>query len=169
MVAASFNNSGTISPDTAQTVNYNGTTAFTVTPSAGNHIVNVTGTCGGTLVGSTYTTSAITANCTVIANFAIDTFTVTPSVTGSGTISPDTAQTVNYNGTTAFTVTPSAGNHIVNVTGTCGGTLVGSTYTTSAITANCTVIANFAIDTFTVTPSVTGSGTISPDTAQTVN
>src|SRR6185436_11860078 len=162
---------GTISPATAQTVNYNTTTSFTLTPSTGYHINNVTGTCpAGSLSGNTWTTGAITANCTVIANFAIDTFTVTPSSSGNGTISPSTAQTVNYNTTTSFTLTPSAGYHINNVTGTCpAGSLSGNTWTTGAITANCTVIANFAINTYTVTPSVTGSGTISPSTAQTVN
>ncbi len=168
-VTPSVTGNGTITPNTPQTVNHGSTTAFTVTPNASNHIVNVTGTCGGTLVGNTFTTAAITANCTVIANFAIDTFTVTPSVTGSGSISPNTPQTVNSGATTAFTLTPNANNHIVNVTGTCGGSLVGSTFTTAAVTANCTVIANFAIDTFTVTPSVTGSGSISPNTPQTVN
>jgi hypothetical protein len=168
-VTPSVTGNGSISPNTPQTVNSGSTTAFTLTPNANNHIVNVTGTCGGSLVGNTYTTSAISADCTVIANFAIDTFTVTPSVTGNGTISPNTPQTVNSGSTTAFTLTPNANNHIVNVTGTCGGTLVANTFTTAAVTANCTVIANFAIDTFTVTPSVTGNGSISPNTPQTVN
>ena len=162
---------GTISPSTAQTVNYNATTQFTLTPNTGYHIGSVGGSCGGSLNGSTYTTSAVTANCTVIASFAINTYTVTPSVSGgNGTISPSTVQTVNYNATTQFTLTPNTGYHIGSVGGSCGGSLNGSTYTTSAVTANCTVIASFAINTYTVTPSVNGgNGTISPSTAQTVN
>ena len=134
-----------------------------------SHVVNVTGTCGGNLVGTTYTTNAVNADCTVIANFAIDTHTVAPSVTGSGTITPNTPQTVNHGATTAFTIAANANNHVVNVTGTCGGNLVGTTYTTNAVNADCTVIANFAIDTHTVTPSVSGNGTITPNTPQTVN
>jgi hypothetical protein len=75
------------------------------------------------------------------------THTVTPSVgTPSGTISPSTPQVVNDGATTAFTLTPAVGFHINNVTGTCGGALVASTYTTNAVTADCTVIANFAAD-----------------------
>jgi hypothetical protein len=122
-------------------------------------------------VGNTYTTNAVNADCTVIASFAIDTHTVTPSVSGgNGTISPSTAQTVNHGATIAFTLAPSANFHVANVAGTCGGSLVGNTYTTNAVNADCTVIASFAIDTHVVTPSVSGgNGTISPSTAQTVN
>jgi hypothetical protein len=73
------------------------------------------------------------------------TFTVTPSVgTPSGSITPDVAQTVNSGATANFTLTPDSGFHIDNVGGTCGGTLNGSVYTTNAVTADCTVIANFA-------------------------
>src|SRR5204863_401117 len=143
-VTPSVTGNGAISPSTAQTVNSGATTAFTLTPTAGNHLVNVTGTCpAGSLSGNIWTTGAITANCTVIANFAIDTFTVTPSASGNGTISPNTAQTLNSGATTSFTLAPSASYHIASVTGTCpAGSLSGNVWTTGAITANCTVIAN---------------------------
>jgi hypothetical protein len=76
---------------------------------------------------------------------SVITHTVTPSVgTPSGTISPSTPQTVNDGQTTAFTLTPATGFVIANVTGTCGGNLAGSTFTTNPVTADCTVIANFA-------------------------
>jgi hypothetical protein len=162
---------GTITPSTPQTVNHGSTTAFTLAPNANYHIGTVTGSCGGSLVGNTYTTNAVNADCTVIASFAIDTHTVTPSVSGgNGTITPSTPQTVNHGSTTAFTLTPSANFHVANVAGTCGGNLVGNTYTTNAVNADCSVIASFAIDTHTVTPSVSGgNGTITPSTPQTVN
>ncbi len=166
-VTPSAGANGTISPNTPQTVNYNGTTTFTVTPNTG-YTASVGGTCGGSLVGTTYTTNAITTNCTVVASFAINTYTVTPSAGANGTISPNTPQTVNYNGTTTFTVTPNTG-YTASVGGTCGGSLVGTTYTTNAITTNCTVVASFAINTYTVTPSAGANGTISPNTPQTVN
>ena len=68
---------------------------------------------------------------------------------------------MNSGATTSFTLAPAATYHVAAVNGTCGGTLTGNVYTTTAISANCTVIASFAIDTFTVTPSVTGgNGTI---------
>jgi hypothetical protein len=156
--------SGTISPDTQQTVNHGGSVQFTLTPATGYHIDSVSGTCGGTLNGSTFTTDAVTSDCTVVANFAIDTLTVSPSVgSGQGTIAPDTSQTVNYGDTISFTLTPGTGYHIDSVSGTCSGTLNGNTFTTNAITSDCTVVANFAIDTFTITTSVTGSGTLTCD------
>lgn len=68
---------------------------------------------------------------------------VTPSVTGSGTISPATVQTVLYNATATFTLTPATGN-IVGVGGTCGGTLSGNTYVTKPIIEHCTVVASFS-------------------------
>ncbi|MEO7199569.1 MAG: S8 family serine peptidase, partial [Dokdonella sp.] len=290
--------SGTISPATAQTVNDGSTTSFTLAADAGFHVDNVGGTCGGSLAGNVFTTAAVTADCTVIANFAVDsggsdlvcaapnhdmvetfdgssvnwitgvitdddtqihwnpfdvfdlafyfstagggggvatsdvyevlapgavigaastfsretnttatvdwradvdgymgfklscpgagtcygyahlsatapsgfpltlknycydksgaditipagviTHTVTPSVgTGDGTITPAIAQTVNDSDTIAFTLAADAGFHIDTVGGTCSGTLAGNVYTTAPVTADCTVIANFAAD-----------------------
>jgi hypothetical protein len=174
MVTPSVNGgNGTISPNTQQTVNYDTTQTFTLTPNTGSSIGSVGGTCpAGTLSGNMYTTGAVTANCTVIANFTINTYEVTPSVNGgNGTISPSTQQTVNYDTTQTFTLTPNTGYSIGTIGGTCpAGTLSGIQYTTGAITASCTVIANFAISTYTVTPSVNNNhGTISPNTVQTVN
>ena len=166
-VTPSAGTGGSISPSTAQTVNYDGTTTFTVTPNTGYSIGSVTG-CGGTLSGSTYTTGPVTANCSVSAAFPINTYTVTPSAGAGGSISPTTPQTVNYDGTTSFTVTPNTGYNIFSVTG-CGGTLSGNTYTTGQVTGNCSVLAAFAINTYTITPSAGTGGSISPSAAQTVN
>ena len=79
----------------------------------------------------------------------------------TGAIDPATAQTVSFNATPSFTVTPAANYHAV-MSGTCGGTLVGNTYTTNPVTADCTVDATFAIDTHTVTSSQGLNGTINP-------
>ena len=133
----------TLSPSTAQTVNYNGTQAIAVTPNTGyTTSATVGGTCAaGSWSGNTYTTGSITADCTVTFSAAINTYTVTPSGDGNETISPSTAQTVNYNGTQAFTVTANT-NYTTSATvgGTCAaGSWSGSTYTTGSVTANCTV------------------------------
>jgi hypothetical protein len=72
-------------------------------------------------------------------------WTVTPSVgTPAGTISPATPQTVADGGTATFTLTPASGYLVASVGGTCGGTLTGTSFVTAPVTADCTVIANFA-------------------------
>lgn len=97
---------------------------------------------GGACSGMGTCSLSMDAAKNVTAMFAINSFTVTPSAGANGTITPSTPQTLNYNGTTSFTVTPSSGYSISSVSG-CGGTLSGNTYTTGAITGNCTVTAGF--------------------------
>ncbi|MBZ0223842.1 MAG: hypothetical protein IT467_03390 [Dokdonella sp.] len=162
---------GTISPDTPQQVNIGDTLQFTLTPETNYHVASVGGSCGGTLNGNVYTTAAVNADCSVEAHFAIDQYTVTPSVIGGhGTISPDTAQQVDHGATIQFTLAPETNYHVANVGGSCGGSLNGNVYTTAVVTGNCSVEAHFAIDQHTVTPSVIGGhGTISPNTAQLVD
>ncbi|MDX9765268.1 MAG: lamin tail domain-containing protein, partial [Chiayiivirga sp.] len=144
--------SGAISPNTAQTVNDGDTATFTLTPDAGFEIDTVGGTCGGTLDAGTsvYTTAAVTADCTVVANFKAlpVTHTVTGSVgTPSGSISPSGAQSVVDGSTITFTATADAGHHFVDFTGTCPGLpSVANPVTTGAITADCAITANFAVD-----------------------
>jgi hypothetical protein len=171
-VTPSGDGNETITPNTVQTVNYNTTQAFTVTPSAGYTLSNsVGGTCPtGSWSGSIYTTGAVVGNCTVIFSAALNTYTVTPS--GSHvTINPNTAQTVSYNATQAFTVTASTGYTLsAAVGGTCpAGSWSGSTYTTGAVTTNCTVSFSSTINSYAVTPSGDAHESITPNTAQTVN
>jgi hypothetical protein len=158
---------GTISPNTPQTVLSGATPSFTVTPSAG-FSASVGGSCGGGLAGTTFTTSAISADCTVAATFTQITYTMTPSAGAHGTISPSIPQTVNALSQQVFTVTPNSG-FLAAVGGSCGGTLVGTAYTTNAASANCTVDATFtALPTYTVTLAVVGNGAVSPPTSQTI-
>ena len=70
-------------------------------------------------------------------------YTVTPSAGANGSISPSTAQTVAYNATPSFTLSPDSGYVVDAVAGTCGGNLTGSSYTTAAVTQDCTVEAVF--------------------------
>jgi hypothetical protein len=157
---------GAISPATLQTVNEGATTTFTVTPLPG-YSATIAGTCGGSLSATTYTTDAIIANCTVDATFTLNTYSVTPSAGANGTINPSTPQTIDHGATAVFIVTPGMG-YSAMVTGSCGGSLSGTTYTTNAITADCTVDATFTINSYTVMPSAGPNGTINPSTPQTV-
>jgi hypothetical protein len=96
--------------------------------------------CNG--IGGGSTSTAATA-CSV----PVQTWQVTPSVaTGatSGSIDPSTAQTVNNNAATSFTLTPASGYAAGTATG-CNGTLNGATYTTGAVTGPCNVVASFVL------------------------
>ncbi|WP_129778137.1 InlB B-repeat-containing protein [Peristeroidobacter soli] len=157
-VTATAGTGGTISPGST-TLPYGNATSFTVTPNIGYSINTVTG-CNGSLVGNTYTTDIIVADCAVNATFSINTFTVTANAGTGGTISPS-SNVVNYGDVTSFTVTPSTGYSIGTVTG-CGGSLAGNTYTTGTITGACAVSASFTLNSYTVTASAGTGGTITP-------
>lgn len=140
---------GTITPSTPQSVADGATIAFTLAPAADHHVVTpIGGTCpAGSLAGDVYTTGAITADCSVIASFAIDTWTVSASAGPNGAITP-ASQTINAGTSATLTVTPDTGYVVATVVGdTCtvtpGG---GDTWSTSAIHADCAVSATFAAD-----------------------
>ena len=84
---------------------------------------------------------------------------VTPSAGSNGTIDPAVVQTIGHGQTTSFTVSPDTG-YSASVDGTCGGALSGTTYTTSPVTGDCTVIASFIDDSLCV-PIKSLAGTIS--------
>ena len=140
-VTPSADANGSITPNTPQTVGQGLTASFSVTANVG-YSATVGGTCGGNLVGTTYTTNAINADCSVSATFTINSYLVTPSAGANGSIAPSTAVSVNHGATTTFVVTANAG-FAASVGGTCGGALVGTTYTTNAIIGPCTVVATF--------------------------
>lgn len=98
------------------------------------------------------------------------TFTVTPGGDGHETITPNAPQILGYGETTAFTVTANT-NYAINtaVGGTCpAGSWSGSTYTTGAITQDCSVnfsatllnIISISGSPLLLTPNTTGSLTV---------
>ena len=80
-------------------------------------------------------------------------FVITASAGANGAISPSGAQGVAPAGTLAFTITPDLGYHVADVL--VDGVRVGAvtSYTFTAVTADHTIEASFAIDTFTITAS----------------
>lgn len=155
---------GSVAPNVAQPVAPNGTTSFTVTPSAG-YAPDITDNCaasgtqtGGTFVGNTYTTNAIAQSCNVNFDFTnVGVSTVTPSVGANGSITPNSARTVLTGGSVSFTVVPNSGYSTL-VGGTCpAGTWSGSVYTISPVNADCS--ANFTFGLLTANNDIAPSGT----------
>ena len=110
-VTAKTSTGGTVSGTSSKTVNYNGSTTFTVTPNTGYQYSSVS--CPSGITGSyststnTLTVSNVKASGTCTVNFTKKTYTVRVSVT-NGTSSP-TSRTVSHGSSTTFTVTPNSG------------------------------------------------------------
>ncbi|MDP3231102.1 MAG: IPTL-CTERM sorting domain-containing protein, partial [Acidovorax sp.] len=139
------------SPATAQVPSFtNGACAVSAVPVAVAP-VGVAACTAGSVANAAATASQFTWGCagsgggtsTAVAACSVPRgYNVTSSAGANGSITPSTVQVVTYNSSTAFTVTPNGG-YVANVTGTCGGSLSGATYTTNAITGACTVDAAF--------------------------
>ncbi|MEO8018192.1 MAG: hypothetical protein ABI769_10290 [Pseudomonadota bacterium] len=162
LVTASAGAGGSMAPG-SQTVISGNTTSFTVTPDAGYSISGGTG-CGGSLAGSTYTTAAISGDCTVGATFALNSYTVSAAAGTGGAITPASAS-VAHGSMTSFTVTADIGFSITGATG-CAGALAGNVYTTGTIGGACSVAATFALNSYTVSANAGAGGGIAPASTQ---
>lgn len=160
-VTAEAGAGGSIEPRSV-TVMDGETAAFTVSTDDAHHVGRVVG-CGGTLSGDTYTTAAISADCTVSASFVPFTHAVTTDAGVGGTLDPPATMVVDGQ-TTTLTVAPDPTFAIGAVTG-CGGTLTGGAYTTAPITSDCTVRAIFVLSHHTVTATAGPGGSIGPQLA----
>lgn len=156
VITATAGAGGSISPSGTVTVIPGASQTFNITPETGYRIADVV--VDGVSAGATssYTFDNVTADHTISASFAPSSYTITASAGANGSISPSGAVAVNYGDSQIFTVTPNAGYYPV-MSGTCGGSLSGTgpiySYTTSTVTSDCTVIADFLIDTHRVSPS----------------
>ena len=164
---------GSISPSGAQTVQEGNALTFTVNPAANYNVKTVSG-CGATQVsGNNYTTAAVTQNCTVTATFeaaAPVNYTVTLTAGANGTVSPSGLQVVASGNSLAFTANPASGYAVKTVSG-CGAYKVsGNSYSTAAVTSNCSVSVTFEATAtyYNVMLTAGANGTISPSGVQSV-
>ena len=169
-ITASTTGNGAITPSGTINVAAGANKTVTITPNANYHVSDVK--VDGTSVGAvtSYTFSNVTANHTIVASFAQNTsVTITPTAGANGSISPSGAVTVSYGSSQTFTMTPTKNYHVsdVKVDGTSVGAI--TSYTFSDVTANHTITASFALNTFTITPTAGANGSISPAGAVTVS
>lgn len=159
-ITVSAGTGGSIQPST-KTLYYGESQIFTITPSTGYHIWDVL--VDGDSVGavSSQAFSNVTAHHTLQASFAKDVFSITTSVSGNGTITPD-SPSVEYGDSRTFTISPATGYHVADVTvdGVSQGAI--SSYTFNNVTANHSISATFVIDSFSISASVGDHGSISP-------
>ncbi|MCX5888166.1 MAG: hypothetical protein NTY36_01775 [Deltaproteobacteria bacterium] len=167
LITASAGANGSITPVGAVPVNYGADQTFTIAATTAHyHVADVL--VDGTSVGAvaSYTFSNVTAAHKIEASFAIDTFTITASAGTNGSISPAGAVNVDYNASKTFTITPAAHYHVANVLvdGVSKGTV--TSYTFDNVIAAHTIVASFAIDTFTIAASAGAGGSINPSGAK---
>ena len=166
---------GNSSPSGNITVNYGDNQTFTFTPNTGYHIdsVYIDNVYNATAVlAGTYTFTNVTANHSIRVTFAINTYTITVSAGNNGTVSPFRNINVNYGDNQTFNFTPNAGYHIdsVYIDNVYNAAAVsGGTYTFTNVSANHSIRVTFAINTYTITASASGSGHIEPEGIITVN
>jgi uncharacterized repeat protein (TIGR02543 family) len=163
---------GSISPATTQTVNYGASSAtFTITPSTGYRIADVSVDGSSQGAQSTYRFTNVTRDHTIAATFVRETPTLRFVAGANGSVEGLTTQVVEYgSSSTAVTATPAAHYHFVNWTGTGGFTpSTDNPLTITNATTDQTVTANFAIDTLAVSYHAGAGGSISGAASQTVD
>jgi hypothetical protein len=165
---------GTILPNGGATYNYGVSQNYVITAEIGYTIASIVVdgtpvTVPANATAYTHSFNNITANHTIAATFAINIFTITATIDANGSVSPAGVTTVNYNGSQVYSITPTVGYHILNVL--IDGISMGpiDTYTFANVMANHTIAATFAINTYTLTASINGNGTITPAGTTTVN
>ena len=111
---------------------------------------------------TSYAFSGIAADHTIDASFTIDTFTLTATAGAHGAIDPAGATVKDYGTDLAYTITPDAHYHVADVL--VDGVSVGAvtSHAFSGIAADHTVLATFAIDTYTITATAGANGAIDP-------
>jgi len=155
---------GTINPSGSVLVLPGSSQVFSLSPATGFHVADVlvNGVSKGA-VGSLIL-PPVTANATVTASFAVNTYTVTRNAGANGAITGPT--TVNHGDGAVYVITPNAGFHVVDVTvdGVSKGAVTSVTLAPAA--ADATVAATFAVNTYTITRNAGANGAITgPATA----
>ena len=168
-------NNGTVYPLYTE-VPRGGTAALNLTPAQGYRAdAFVDGTCpAGSFAGTTYTTGAITADCSVIFSFVPRFFTVTTVSNGNGGVTCTPAETAEYLTPVTCTVLPAPGGEIagVSIDGAAQRITTPTTFTHDfgPLAADHTITVEFAAGepSVTVTPSMPEHGAITPQNPQVV-
>ena len=163
-VTATADLNGSITPSGTTTVNSGGSQTYTIAANQGYQVqsVIVDGVNKGAMTSYTFTN--IKADHTINAYFTVMTYTITVSAGTGGSITwPAGVTTFNIGASQTYTITPTAGYHLVDVQ--VDGVSVGAvtTYTFTNITANHTIAATFGANpSYTITASAGANGAMSP-------
>jgi hypothetical protein len=167
-IASSVVGAGTIAPAGTVLVPHGSGQAYTITPNAGYHVdsVVIDGSNVGVLLAYAFTN--VVANHVIIAYVSINTYSITATASGGGTITPSGIINVPGGQNRTFTMASLTGNHLdsVVVDGINRGAITSYTFTNVQVSH--AIIAYFSVNIYTITSSAVGGGRITPSGSMTV-
>ncbi len=115
LINANVSEGGAIAPSEQIEIAYNQSQTFAITPNEGYRLTDVL--VDGVSVGAVneYTLANVTANHTISAVFAINTYTITANAGVGGSVQPSGAVTLKYGANQEFIITPTAGYELEQV------------------------------------------------------
>jgi N-acetylneuraminic acid mutarotase len=143
IITANTGANGSISPSGAVQVNHGADQTFSINPETGYHVADVLvdGISAGAVPSYTFTN--VTADHTIAASFAINTYTIAATAGPGGSISPAGAVQVNHGSSRSFTITPGTNHNIKSVLVDGGSVGPVSSYTFNSVTENHNIAASF--------------------------
>lgn len=153
-ITASAGLHGQISPSGAVTVNEHADKTFDIAADIGYHVADVLVDTVSIGPQVTYTFTDVIAAHTISASFAANppaTHTISASASANGIIDPSGGVVVTHGDDQPFTFTPNTGYHVADVLVDSVSVGAPTSYTFTNVIADHTIVANFAIDTFTIT------------------
>ena len=127
------------------------------------------GWTGGACTGTDDCVVTMNSDLVVAAAFAVKQFLINANVSEGGAITPSDQIEIAYNQSQIFAITPNEGYRLTDVL--VDGVSVGAVneYTLANVTANHTISAVFAINTYTITTNAGVGGNVQPSGAVTLN
>ena len=161
-ISASAGANGSVTPSGSISVEHGDGKAYAVIADVGHHVsdVKVDGVSIGAVTA--YTFANVTADHTINATFATDTYTISASADANGSVTPSGSISVEHGDGKAYAVIADVGHHVsdVKVDGVSIGAVTA--YTFANVTADHTINATFATDTYTISASAGANGSVTP-------
>lgn len=165
-VTATAGPNGSISPSGTPLVEEGGDILFTITPNTGFQVADVVVDNQSLGPMTSYLFTNVTSNHSIHATFQISTYTLSYSSDGNGSLTGNTLQTVTHggNGTPVLAV-PYISYHFVQ----WSDGVTDNPRTDLNVTGNIQVVAQFALNTYTILATANANGTINPSGEVVVN
>ncbi len=161
-IAASAGAHGTIDPSGGVAVDYGADQGFAISPSSGYHVDSLTVDDVPVAPATSHTFTNVTADHSIRATFAIDTYTIMASAGAHGAIDPSGPVTVDHGADQGFTLTPDAGYHVDSLYVDGVPVAPATSHTFTNVTAGHAIHVTFAVNDFTITATAGPHGGISP-------